>query len=458
MKVIFITAGGVEESGIFSDASYITSLADAVFEQGADVAVISPAVFKGEEKENKIKLFESSILINGVNESITVYKNSSKRSEHITIKTSTNTNAKSIGKENILFNAAACDVVARLFPDCDVILTDGTTTAASQIFMRYGENRSFFKRIRSVHMINTLHKKSYIKDEDMRLFPKKEEIEHIFRLSGKNDLNRAAIICADRVILPSVTYCTDLRSEAREPRYCHTVRQFGFKFKGIDKGININKFDPFTDKFLEKNYGSNNIQDKITNKLYIQRLLGFKTDKNIPLLVMFCREKTDLEYSLITAASPSMRISGVQLLICLESDYENADIRSNNLVNSRTVVTCDPTYRLQLLAGSDICISAPPSSPSGIDAAYACRYGSIPVVFSTGGLKDKIKYYDRTDRSGNGFTFNTYNSHDMLYTLWDALGMYRNEKEHWLQVTKNAMKSDHSLERNASTLLKYISK
>lgn len=458
MKIIIITARSNKES-IFQDEDvYAFSLFDNLGKLGTDVTIISPSVSK--KGENIQKLFEFPLRIFNTEETITVWKFISGIRTRLIIEKNKPFKQEEVnipGSENLIYNAAVCEAISRLIPDSDVIITDGISAAASQIFMRYGEHRFVFRRSRSIHMVYTLRERASIDDKDMCLFPNKEDLLPIFRLGGKNDLTRAAIISADRVIVPSVSYCDDLHSEAREPRYCHTVRQFGFKFKGICKGVDYDKYDPSNGKFLKHSYDLNNISGKAKNKLYVQNILGLKQDKNIPLVTMFCRDKCDMEYSLLTAAASSIRASGTQLVICMDNYSGGTDRRRHVYENSRIVEFDEPSQKLLFLAASDIFICIPPTSPSGIESAYACRYGSVPVVFSTGGLKDRVKYYERTSCKGNGFTFNTYNAHDMLYTLWDALGMYRNEKGHWMQVVKNAMSCDFSLEQTAREILKYIS-
>lgn len=459
MNTLFITAGSDENVIFDNEVNYCCSLAGALGRMNERSSVIKPCTCIT-EKENAEKTESIVIDFDKKNIELSVYKKSFENIELFLIEKEpyfTSERVSCPGYENLLFNRAACELLVRMIKQDTVICSYGTSCAASQIYMRFSEKRSIFKKAKTVHIINNLKSKSTITSEELKLLPEKDDVTSILRLSGKNDLNRAAIIAADRIIVPSVSYCYELRSEAREPRYCHTIRQFGFKFKGINKGIDENTIKREM-SMIKYPYDALTLHSKLENKMYIQRLLGLRENAQIPLLIMFCKEKSDMEYSLLTAAVSSISTGGAQTVICVDSEKEDVDIRSHNNDSTKIISTGNIGSKIQLLAGADIYLSIPPSAPSAVDTAYACRFGTVPVVFSTGALKDRISYYDRNTKLGNGFTFNTYNAHDMLYTLWDALGMYRNERDDWTRLMSNAMNCDFSIERNARELMAYISK
>ena len=275
------------------------------------------------------------------------------------------------------------------------------------------------------------------------------------RLGGNFDLNRSAIICADRVIVGSVAYSCELKSEAKEARYCHTIRQFGFKLKGIEKGLEDDIME-YKNNVIKYPYTSANIKEKTKNKLYLQKLLNLKISEETPLLVSFCKSKSDLEYSLVTATTKNILNAGGQIIICIDGNETAWDLREAKENNLRIIYTNDFALKTQILCSADIYIYCPPVSPHATDVAFSCKCGTVPIVYSTGGAKDIIRYYDRTDQSGNGFLFNTYNSHDMLYTVWDALSMFRNEKHQWRSLIHNAMNCNFSIDKNVDTLLAFI--
>lgn len=460
MNIVFITSDEMPGNTLYGDIGYIADLSQYIAHLNQNVILISPLFNKTAPIESR-KLLETFLNFAGENYKITVYKTTIGCVNRIYIDNCicsfNGADFKTIGKQCLFFNYAACEIISRLFPESNIVFTDSTPCTASQVYMKYREDRAIFKKMRKIHLLNTLKEKSTTDLENLGFSKTHDEATQICRLKGKIDLNRGAVICADRVILPSVSYGEDLRSESKEPRYCHTIRQFAFKFKGITKGINYKAYDPSHDISLKSTYSAENPDGKIENKLYIQKLLGWDADKNIPLISMFCSEKSDIEYSLLTGAMPSITANGAQIIICIGKNQKSIDTRNHENKNVKIIETSDIAVKNRILAGSDIYICVKPSAPSGLEVKKACRYGTVPVAFSTGALRDSITYYDRRDHSGNGFTFNTYNTHDMLYTLWDALCMLRNEPEHWERVIRNAMKCDFSIERNARELIDYIS-
>ena len=459
MNIVFITTEEISDIGIDQEPGYISSLSTHVADLNQNVVVIVPLY--NSTQYNYHKLLETFIDFQDKKEQITVYRKTNKNVTHIFIGIYHRIVLKGFDyteKEGLLFNYAACEIITRLLPNTDIVITDSTSAAVSQIYMKYSRNRAFFKKIRRIHMIDSLKEHATTRIEDLGISDFRDDIVSICRTGGKTDLNRGAIICSDRVLIPSISYGEELKSESREPRYCHIIRQFAFKFKAVSRGIDYNFNDPACDISLKTNYSYHDLGCKSENKLYVQKMLGFEEDKNIPLISMFCKDKSDIDYSLLTAAIPNIMANGAQLVICIEGSRRAADLRKHNYKNSKIIEVNNISTKYRILSGSDIYISIPPSSPTGKEAKIAARYGAVPVIFSTGALKDSITYYDRISCNGNGFTFNTYNSHDMLYTLWDALCMFRNENDHWQKVIVNAMTSDFSMQKNALELVNYISK
>jgi len=456
MSILFITSGDDERTVFTSQEKYIYSLADAIGKRNADIAVITRGLNLSEADQLK-SIDEFEFIFDGRIIKNKVYLSKAGNIKKYIFESADyslrNSNDRN-GTENLIYNITVYNYIANHFTDVKAICTFGLTTAISQIFMRYGERRVYYKKIRTVHIINGLNIDCTLKEELIKYLPEKEEI-NIMRLGGSFDLNRAAIICADRVVVGSVAYSCELKSEAKQARYCHTIRQFGFKLKGIEKALDKDVLKS-RNKLIKYPYAPDSIEEKAKNKLYLQELLNFEVSRDVPLLVSFCKSKSDLEYSLLKATSKSILSVGTQLIICIDANETYWDLRETNENNLRIIYTSDPALKTQILCSADIYIYSPPVCPYATDVEFSCKCGTVPIVYSIGGAKDIISYYDRTDQSGNGFLFNSYNSHDMLYTVWDCLGMFRNEKHHWDRLIQNAMNCDFSIEKNAEKLLNFI--
>lgn len=457
MNILFITAGSDDSSTFTNQEDYIDLLAESFGKRDINTYVISPRL-DFSDKSNAKPIFEYDQIFEGYEIKNKVYLKECDGFKKYLIDISTRPDKRSLaktGKINMIYNISVYNFILKYCTDIFAICTFGIPTALLQVYMRYGKYRPFFKKIRTVHLINTLNENSILDNELLKFLPQKNETINIMRLGGSFDLNRAAIICSDRVVVGSVSYSADLKSEAKEARYCHTVRQFGFKLKGIEKGLESKLLNK-KNEIIKHPYDCNDIKNKTENKLYLQKLLNMKVSEDIPLMVSFCQTKHDLEYSLVTSAAKTVLNAHTQLIICINNSETDWDLRETDNDNLRIIYTNDTALKTQILCASDIYIYCPPVSPDGCDVAFSCKCGTVPIVYSTGGAKDVIKYYDRANGTGNGFTFNTYNSHDMLYTIWDCLSMFRNEKNHWKNIVKNAINCDFSIDKNAEKLLEFI--
>lgn len=458
MNILFITTDEDSNTIFTNQKNYILSLAESIEKKRNNVTIISPAL-NNENKLNSKLIYEFQFEFEDNTIKSKVYLIESKYYSEYFIDNSLPVQSKAIakiGKENLIYNLSVYNFIVNKLSDISAICTFGISAALLQVYMRYGKHRSYFKKVRTVHFINTLNNDPNLNKDLLKYLPKKEDAINIMRLGGNYDLNRAAIICADRVIIGSISYSCDLKSEAKEARYCHTVRQFGFKLKGIEKGLEYNILENAS-QIIKFPYSTGDISNKTKNKQYLQELFDLKISENIPMMVSFCQSKRDLEYSLIMSAAKSILNADTQLIICLLGDETDWDLRETHNNNLRIIYTNDTTLKTQILCSADIYLHCPPISPDGCDVAFSCKCGTIPIVYFSGGAKDIIKYYNRSNYTGNGFAFNTYNSHDMLYTIWDCLSMFRNEKNQWNKLISNAMNSDFSIDKNAKSILEFIS-
>jgi len=227
---------------------------------------------------------------------------------------------------------------------------------------------------------------------------------------------------------------------------------------GIINGIDYEVYDPALDDKIWTNYDVNSISEKTKNKLELQKQLGLVVDADIPVVAIVSRLVGPKGMALIEGILVDMikRMSidnhNAQLVILGtgEARYENffkymawqypGKISANILF--------DDALARQIYAGADMFLMPSLYEPCGIGQLIAMRYGCIPVVRETGGLKDTVQSYNKEEGSGNGFTFINYNAHEMSDMVQQALVVYSN-KEEWEKVIKNAMNSDYSWQQSA---------
>ncbi|MBQ3869300.1 MAG: glycogen synthase, partial [Clostridia bacterium] len=227
------------------------------------------------------------------------------------------------------------------------------------------------------------------------------------------------------------------------------IRMYSCKLSGILNGIDYAYYDPHTDKALYKNYTFRSVKRKAENKVALQAEIGLPVRADVPMISMISRLTDQKGLDLLHERAEELLYDDVQLVILGTGDryyedfFRSLQYRYNDKV--RAIIAYDKELSKRIYASSDIFLMPSKTEPCGLSQMIASRYGAVPVVRETGGLYDSIKPYHTEDgrRVGNGFTFASYNSGDMLYVIREALALYQN-KEEFTALAEKIMKHDFS--------------
>ena len=260
------------------------------------------------------------------------------------------------------------------------------------------------------------------------------------------NLLKGAIECANWVSTVSPTYA----QEILDPWFSHgldsILYQRSWKLSGILNGIDVKNYDPATDPNIYEHFTADDLSGKAVNKQKLQERLGLAQDAKVPLIGMVTRLVAHKGLDLVKEVLDQlMWESNAQFVILGSGDWEyEAFFRDMQNKYPGRLVACHgfvPELSRKIYAGADIFLMPSKSEPCGLSQMIALRYGTIPVVRETGGLKDSIT--DSGNGEGNGFTFQSYHGGDMLYAIHRALEGYA-QSEGWEILTKRAMKCDNS--------------
>jgi len=224
------------------------------------------------------------------------------------------------------------------------------------------------------------------------------------------------------------------------------------KLWGIINGIDYDLYNPTNDKYIFCNYDLNSLEQKKQNKLYLQQHLGLPVREDVPLIAVVSRlvgpKGMDLLEQVMDKLINNVDISGDIQLVILgtgEARYENLfnylSWQHPNKVSANIIF--DDVLARQTYAGADLLLMPSLYEPCGIGQLIAMRYGCLPIVRETGGLKDTVKPYNQYTGEGMGFTFANYDAHEMLGIIQESLEVYKN-KEVWQGLMRNAMLGDFS--------------
>ncbi len=314
-------------------------------------------------------------------------------------------------------------------------------------------------RLCSIKTLFTIHNIEYQGNFDASIlgdvFGIGEEHRALLEHGGRINLMKGAICAADYVNTVSPNYANELRYDYFAFGLADIISAHSNKTTGVINGIDYDVFSPETDTKIYKNYTSETSDTgKRENKLLLQEELGFEINPEIALIIMVTRLTETKGIDLVIRILDELLCEGVQLAILGSGDkkYENelllCEARQKNL---RVKIGFDRDFSKKMYAGADIFLMPSRSEPCGLSQLIACSYGCIPIVRSVGGLYDTIIPY--AEENANGFRFDNYNAHELLWEIKRALAVYKDPGA-WGKIVKRAMESDFSWNNSAK---KYIS-
>ncbi len=275
---------------------------------------------------------------------------------------------------------------------------------------------------------------------------------------GDVNYMKSGIVYSDFITTVSQSYAEEIKCPFYGEQLDALLREKSHCLAGIINGIDYDVYDPRKDEKIYYKYSTENIYDKVENKVKLQEKLGLPQNRSIPMIGLVARLVAPKGLDLIAHVIEEL-ISGENVQIVIlgtgESQYEEL-FRNMAWKYPRKVsanIMFDNELAQQIYAAADMFLMPSQYEPCGIGQLIALKYGTIPIVRETGGLKDSVRAYNKYDGTGNGFSFANYNAHELLFAIKKALGAY-DDKAVWQGIIKNAMKSDFSWQRSAKQYLK----
>ena len=219
--------------------------------------------------------------------------------------------------------------------------------------------------------------------------------------------------------------------------------------RGIVNGLDYNEFNPETDPYITKTYNATTFRkEKVKNKLQLQRDLGLQEDPKTMMIGIVSRLTDQKGFDLIAYVMDELCQDAIQLVILGTGDerYENMfrhfDWKYHGKVSAQ--IYYDEKMSHRIYASADAFLMPSLFEPCGLSQLMSLRYGTLPIVRETGGLKDTVVPYNEYEGTGNGFSFRNYNAHEMLATVRNAERIYYDKKREWNKMVDRAMAADFS--------------
>lgn len=350
------------------------------------------------------------------------------------------------------FSKASMEMLNYIDYDPDIVHTNDWHTALVPVYLN-----TFYRSIPKYHDIKTvftIHNIQYQGQYGMEIawdvlgIP---EYQHpILEYNGCLNMMKAAIVQVNVVNTVSPSYAVEIH----DPWFSHgldpILNMKGNRVIGILNGIDVAANDPKTDQDIYKNYDIKTLDDKKVNKAELMKEMGLEPDEDRMLIGMVTRFASHKGLDLVKYIFDDLMRDNVSVVVLGSGEkvYEDFFREMQYRYAGRMSVKIGflPALSKKIYAGADVFLMPSKSEPCGLAQMVAARYGTLPIVRETGGLKDSI--HDMGTENGNGFTFKTYNAHDMLGAIQRAEGLYGN-KPLWKDAMTAAMSCDFSWDKSA---------
>lgn len=359
------------------------------------------------------------------------------------------------------FSKATLDILPFIDFCPDVINVNDWQTALVPVYLKlFHSFGDFYKKIKTVL---TIHNIAYQGRFGKYIMQDTLGIDDFFFNNGFMELDgdvnylKACIESVDYINTVSKTYANEILTEYYGYGLQGVLSANSHKLTGILNGIDIDLYNPKTNKHLFKNYNAKTIKEKEQNKQALLKFVSLKADDNTPVIGIISRFVSHKGFDLIERVLYDLLQSDVRIIVVGTGDfkYEQMFLNAQKAYPSKISVNIafSEDFANKIYAGADLFLMPSVSEPCGLAQMIAMRYGTLPIVRETGGLADTVIPYDMEKGTGVGFSFENINAHDMLYVINEACHIYRNDRKLYNKLVLNAMEQDFSWDKSAKEYL-----
>ena len=362
------------------------------------------------------------------------------------------------GERVAFFSSAVLESIKHISKNFapDILHCNDWHTALIPVFLKelYRGNE-LFDRIKTVFTIHNLkfqgqYSKYMIGDVlGLNDSPAEGQMNH----DDSVNFLQGAVIYSDAVTTVSPTYANEICTVAYGERLEGLFESRKYKLSGIINGIDRKNYDPMTDEAIAVHFDENSLDKKTENKLALQRELGLREDPDVPLFAMVSRLTQQKGANLIAELLPAFRERNMQVIVLGTGDmqFESAigEFAYYNGDNFAARITFNEPLSRRFYASADVFLMPSEFEPCGLAQMISMRYGTLPLVRETGGLKDTVKGFWDAGEYANGFSFKDFDANGLLNAVDSALDLWFNDKEMWHKLQMNAFHENFGWEESA---------
>ena len=346
--------------------------------------------------------------------------------------------------------------------ECDILHCNDWQTALAPVFLReFYQGLPLYDRVKTVFSIHNVAFQGQFSDTVM------EDILGVAHIPAAASQLRCdacsinymlgALRYADAITTVSPTYANEIQTPEFGEGLDGVLRERSYALQGILNGIDVAGFDPATDKRIAANYTVDDRSGKAVCKAKLQEELGLEVRDDRPLMVMVTRLTRQKGMDLVMYALDRILSGGVQVAVLGTGDRDYEDglryFQDKYPGTMAARIEFDPALSQRMYAAADMFLMPSKFEPCGLSQIIAMRYGTLPIVRETGGLKDTVQPYNEFTGEGTGFSFSNFNGDEMGDAVFRAARLFWDNREAWNQLVTQAMSQDFSWTRSADKYL-----
>lgn len=346
--------------------------------------------------------------------------------------------------------------------ECDILHCNDWQTALAPVFLReFYQGLPLYDRVKTVFSIHNVAFQGQFSDTVM------EDILGVAHIPAAASQLRCdacsinymlgALRYADAITTVSPTYANEIQTPEFGEGLDGVLRERSYALQGILNGIDVAGFDPATDKRIAANYTVEDRSGKAVCKAKLQEELGLEVRDDRPLMVMVTRLTRQKGMDLVMYALDRILAGGVQVAVLGTGDRDYEDglryFQDKYPGTMAARIEFDPALSQRMYAAADMFLMPSKFEPCGLSQIIAMRYGTLPIVRETGGLKDTVQPYNEFTGEGTGFSFNNFNGDEMGDAVFRAARLFWDNRDAWNQLVTQAMSQDFSWTRSADKYL-----
>lgn len=346
--------------------------------------------------------------------------------------------------------------------ECDILHCNDWQTALAPVFLReFYQGLPLYDRVKTVFSIHNVAFQGQFSDTVM------EDILGVAHIPAAASQLRCdacsvnymlgALRYADAITTVSPTYANEIQTPEFGEGLDGVLRERSYALQGILNGIDVAGFDPATDKRIAANYTVEDRSGKAVCKAKLQEELGLEVRDDRPLMVMVTRLTRQKGLDLVMYALDRILAGGVQVAVLGTGDRDYEDglryFQDKYPGTMAARIEFDPALSQRMYAAADMFLMPSKFEPCGLSQIIAMRYGTLPIVRETGGLKDTVQPYNEFTGEGTGFSFSNFNGDEMGDAVFRAARLFWDNRDAWNQLVTQAMSQDFSWTRSADKYL-----